>query len=52
VAWVEQLNLAHAKLGNPPVYDNAAFPWPWRSSRRGRPWEKRFYAEAEAWRNR
>ncbi len=27
VAWVERLNLKYAKLGNPCVYDNAAFPW-------------------------
>jgi len=27
VAWAERLNLKHAKLGNPPVYDNAIFPW-------------------------
>lgn len=27
VAWVEKLNLNCAKLGNPPVYDNATFPW-------------------------
>ncbi|KAH8879154.1 hypothetical protein GQ53DRAFT_855247 [Thozetella sp. PMI_491] len=27
VAWAERLNLKCAKLGNPPVYDNAAFPW-------------------------
>src|SRR4051812_17695556 len=27
VAWAEGLNLRCAKLGNPPVYDNAAFPW-------------------------
>jgi beta-hydroxylase len=27
VAWVERLNLRYAKLGNPPVYSNAVFPW-------------------------
>jgi ornithine lipid ester-linked acyl 2-hydroxylase len=27
VSWVERLNLRSAKLGNPPVYDNATFPW-------------------------
>jgi beta-hydroxylase len=27
VAWVERLNLLYARLGNPPVYDNAVFPW-------------------------
>lgn len=27
VSWAERLNLRHAKLGNPPVYDNAVFPW-------------------------
>jgi len=27
VAWAEGLNFKYAKLGNPPVYDNAAFPW-------------------------
>jgi ornithine lipid ester-linked acyl 2-hydroxylase len=27
VAWAERLNFKHAKLGNPPVYDNATFPW-------------------------
>ncbi len=27
VSWAERLNLRYAKLGNPPVYDNAAFPW-------------------------
>jgi beta-hydroxylase len=27
VAWAERLNLRYAKLGNPPVYDVAAFPW-------------------------
>jgi ornithine lipid ester-linked acyl 2-hydroxylase len=27
VAWAERLNFKHAKLGNPPVYDNALFPW-------------------------
>jgi beta-hydroxylase len=27
VAWVERLNFSQAKLGNPPVYDNAVFPW-------------------------
>ncbi len=27
VAFVERLNLSHSKVGNPPIYDNAAFPW-------------------------
>jgi beta-hydroxylase len=27
VAFAERLNLAYATLGNPPVYDNATFPW-------------------------
>lgn len=27
VAWAEKLNFKYAKLGNPPVYDNATFPW-------------------------
>src|SRR5262245_64234614 len=27
VAFVERLNLKHSKLGNPCVYDSAAFPW-------------------------
>ncbi|MCM2451769.1 ornithine lipid ester-linked acyl 2-hydroxylase OlsC [Agrobacterium vitis] len=27
VAWAEKLNYKYAKLGNPPVYDNATFPW-------------------------
>jgi aspartyl/asparaginyl beta-hydroxylase (cupin superfamily) len=27
VSWAERLNLRHAKIGNPPVYDNAVFPW-------------------------
>lgn len=27
VAGAERLNLKFAKLGNPPVYDNAMFPW-------------------------
>jgi beta-hydroxylase len=27
VAWAERLNLKHSKVGNPPVYDNATFPW-------------------------
>lgn len=27
VSWVEALNLRCAKLGNPPVYENATFPW-------------------------
>jgi beta-hydroxylase len=27
VAWAEKLNLKYAKFGNPPVYDNATFPW-------------------------
>jgi beta-hydroxylase len=25
--WVQGLNLKYSKVGNPPVYDNAAFPW-------------------------
>jgi len=27
VAWAERLNFKYAVLGNPPVYDNATFPW-------------------------
>jgi ornithine lipid ester-linked acyl 2-hydroxylase len=27
VAWAERLNIRYARLGNPPVYDNAVFPW-------------------------
>jgi aspartyl/asparaginyl beta-hydroxylase (cupin superfamily) len=27
VAWAEKLNLKYSKVGNPPVYDNATFPW-------------------------
>ena len=27
VGWAERLNLACSKVGNPPVYDNATFPW-------------------------
>jgi aspartyl/asparaginyl beta-hydroxylase (cupin superfamily) len=27
VALVERLNLTHSKVGNPPIYDNAVFPW-------------------------
>jgi len=27
VAWVERLNLSCSKVGNPPIYDNAVFPW-------------------------
>lgn len=27
VAWAEKLNFKYARLGNPPVYDNATFPW-------------------------
>ena len=27
VAFVERLNLAYSKVGNPPIYDNAVFPW-------------------------
>lgn len=27
VAFVERLNLRCSKVGNPPIYDNAAFPW-------------------------
>jgi aspartyl/asparaginyl beta-hydroxylase (cupin superfamily) len=27
VSWSERLNLAFSKVGNPPIYDNAVFPW-------------------------
>jgi beta-hydroxylase len=27
VAFVERLNLARSTVGNPPIYDNAVFPW-------------------------
>jgi len=27
VAWAERLNLALSKVGNPPIYNNATFPW-------------------------
>lgn len=27
VAFAERLNISHSKVGNPPIYDNAAFPW-------------------------
>ena len=27
IDWAERLNLKYAAKGNPPVYDNAAFPW-------------------------
>nr|WP_246206432.1 aspartyl/asparaginyl beta-hydroxylase domain-containing protein [Propylenella binzhouense] len=27
VHWAEGLNLRYSKVGNPPVYDNATFPW-------------------------
>jgi aspartyl/asparaginyl beta-hydroxylase (cupin superfamily) len=27
VAFVERLNLKYSKVGNPPIYDNAVFPW-------------------------
>ena len=27
VAFVERLNLTCSKVGNPPIYDNAVFPW-------------------------
>ncbi|MFC0217798.1 aspartyl/asparaginyl beta-hydroxylase domain-containing protein [Pseudochelatococcus lubricantis] len=27
VAWAERLNLRYSRVGNPPVYDNATFPW-------------------------
>jgi ornithine lipid ester-linked acyl 2-hydroxylase len=27
VAAVERLNLKYSKVGNPPIYDNAVFPW-------------------------
>ena len=39
VAWVERLNLSCSMVGNPPIYDNAVFPWTqevereWRSIR-------------------
>src|SRR5437868_6374230 len=26
-AWVEAMNLRYSRVGNPPVYDNAVFPW-------------------------
>jgi ornithine lipid ester-linked acyl 2-hydroxylase len=40
VAWVERLNLSCSAVGNPPLYDNAIFPWAagiereWRTIRR------------------
>lgn len=40
VAFVERLNLACSTVGNPPIYDNAVFPWAlgiereWRTIRR------------------
>ena len=27
VALIERLNLKYSKVGNPPIYDNAVFPW-------------------------
>ncbi len=27
VSFAERLNLSHSKVGNPPIYDNAVFPW-------------------------
>ena len=27
VAWAERVNLALSKVGNPPIYDKAVFPW-------------------------
>ena len=27
IAWAERLNLALSKVGNPPIYNNATFPW-------------------------
>lgn len=27
VAWAERLNLACSRVGNPPIYDRATFPW-------------------------
>lgn len=27
VAFAERLNVSHSKVGNPPIYDNAVFPW-------------------------
>jgi ornithine lipid ester-linked acyl 2-hydroxylase len=39
VSWAERLNIRYSRVGNPPVYDNAAFPWvaeierDWRSIR-------------------
>lgn len=27
IAWAETLNVKYSKVGNPPVYDNAVFPW-------------------------
>ena len=27
VSFVERLNLTYSKVGNPPIYDNAVFPW-------------------------
>ncbi len=27
VAFVERLNVSFSKVGNPPIYDNAVFPW-------------------------
>jgi len=27
VEWAERLNLRHTMVGNPPIYDNAVFPW-------------------------
>ena len=36
VAFVERLNVRFSKVGNPPIYDNAVFPGPRRSSANGR----------------
>ncbi|WP_284943854.1 aspartyl/asparaginyl beta-hydroxylase domain-containing protein [Acidisoma cladoniae] len=33
VAWVERLNLRCSKVGNPPVYDLATFPWAYQIER-------------------
>src|SRR6185312_568340 len=40
VGWAERLNLKCSKVGNPPIYNNAVFPWAaeiereWRAIRR------------------
>ena len=36
VAWVERLNLKYSKVGNPPIYDKAVFPWIWEIEREWR----------------